>query len=342
MDVRRLRGVCGKVIRRLLSLRVAAAFERWHEYLRMGRLTASRLFQADLLLRRRYLTVVRLSFLEWHSHIKVIERLRTIGHIAFARCNHNLLLRVTWSWRWCVSYRQMGFEKMVMKRNQLQLLQAFKTMRAALKPKRSWLIERFQNHILLSNAFDAWSAASALSSSICSLVHRHYTFPFMAAWKQTTLMKRTIRRMFMRRSFLRWRALVYRRQWIRISSYALGCHSSSRFMKTYFDAWRDFKIRSRFEQKFHLRFIYSSWKRFSRLTACARLFINLLESKKKLKAFALWRSVVNAERLAPVIKIHAYAAAASRRATFSPSSPVQSLGVSPPVSSRTSQRSWRS
>ena len=31
MDVRRLRDVCGKVIRRLLSLRVAAAFERWRE-----------------------------------------------------------------------------------------------------------------------------------------------------------------------------------------------------------------------------------------------------------------------------------------------------------------------
>jgi len=61
------------------------------------------------------------------------------------------------------------------------------------------------------------------------------------------------------------------------------------------------------------------------------------------QAFHVWRSAVNAVRLAPVRKLHTYALAASRRAIMSQSSTVQSVGGTlPSGTSRVSQIPWRS
>ena len=109
--MRRLRGVCSKVVRRMLSLRYSFLFEIWRQFLQTRRLWTSRLFEADRVLRRHYFVMLRSSFLNWFQYIKFIYRIRTIGNIVFSRYRHDILLNSIWSWRWSISYRQLGLEK---------------------------------------------------------------------------------------------------------------------------------------------------------------------------------------------------------------------------------------
>ena len=341
-----MRGVCGKVIRRLLSLRLAAAFEAWQEFIENSRRWVSRCF-AEQVSRQHDLSTQQVVLSHWFRYVMDIKRLRSIGQIIISRNFHVLLLRVIWSWRWSISYRQLGLEKMASRRMKSQITRAFKTMRAAVAPNRSWLMDRFQNHILLSAVFDSWAASSAFSVSVCALIHRHYTFPVIVAWRRVALNNISYRKMFKRRIMQRWRALMRRRNWIRIAASALRRHSSHRCFRSAFNAWRGYILHTRFDEKFHLRFAFSSWSNRARVLAWVKLFRDQLLSRKNLRVFKAWRRVADAARLAPILKLHTYASAASRRAVFSaPSSPQspqsQPVVAAPAETSRASHIPWRS
>ena len=344
--MRRMRGVCGKVIRRLLSLRLAVAFEAWQSFIIDSRWWALRC-SAEQVARQHYLSTQHVVLLNWFHCVKGIERLRSIGQIIVSRNIHYLLLRVLWSWRWSISYRQLGLERMSSRRMKFQLAQAFKLMHAAVPPNRSWLMDRFQNHILLSTVFDSWAAASVLSSSVCALVHRHYTFPVLVAWRHVALINIRCRRIFKRRVLMRWQSLVQRRNWIRVAASALVRHSLCSRLQLTFNAWRGYIVHTRFDELFHLRCVFSSWYHRARVLALVNLLGDQLVSRKIQHSFMAWRSVVDAARLAPILKLHTYAAAASRRAVFgapaSPQSPrSQPIVASTTDISRSPSIPWRS
>jgi hypothetical protein len=342
-EMRRLRGVCSKVVRRMLSLRYSFSFKSWRQFLLARRLWTSRLFEADRVLRRRYFVMLRSSFLNWFHYIKFVYRIRTIGKIVFSRYRHDILLNSVWSWRWSISYRQLGLEKMQAHRIKSQLSKAFKIMRLSVNPSRSWLMDRFQTHISMSRVFDAWAAASSLSYSNYALAHRHYWSPFLIAWRQETSISVHSRNLVMRRSLKIWQALVQQRRWISISSLAFNQISFKRLIRTVFKVWCACRLQTRLAKNFHLRFVVMSWHCYARLIIGARLFTSHLKTRKMHQALHVWRSAVNAVRLAPVRKLHAYALAASRRAIMSQSSTVQSVGGTlPSGTSRASQIPWRS
>jgi hypothetical protein len=94
-----------------------------------------------------------------------------------------------------------------------------------------------------------------------------------------------------------------------------------------------------------LRCVVISWHYQARLMMTARLFTSKFETRKMRQTFQFWRSTVNAVRLAPILKLHTYALAASRRAAMSQSRAVQSTAVAATLSSPTSRPSqipWRS
>jgi hypothetical protein len=290
-------------------------------------------------LQRRLVFVIRNATMLWHSHVNMIKTLRSIGQIVHARSIHNLLLRMIWSWRWNISYRQLGLEKIATRRVKLQLFQAFSTMRAAVRPSRSWLMDRYQSHILLSNVLVQWAAVSTLSTTICALVHRHYTFPYIIAWKRVSKRSTLIRRMLMRRSYSRWLTLVTRCHFIRVSAHALCRHSSARSLGAAFHAWRGRRMQERVEEQPQLRLAVLTWLRRTRTTVRAKALYKRLKYRDMQKAFKLWRALAESVRLAPVIKAYTYAAAASRRAAINmaPSFPALSPG-----SSRAAHIPWRS
>jgi hypothetical protein len=296
LETRRLRGVCGKVIRRLLSLRASSAFHSWLKYRKLIRHWTACCSEAERILYRFRMKIMRSFLSHWFRFIKKVERLRTVGQIVFCRYRHDILLSVLWSWRWSFSYRQLALEKLASRRIKTQQAHVFKVMQANMKPSRSWLMDRFQNHILVSRVFDAWAAAFFLSSSICALIHRHYTFPAFVAWKGLCSIIRKIRKLFMNRTLARWRALVNHRHWIRVSFSALLRHSLQRCVKTAFDKWRYFGV----GLNFHLKFATLFWRRHTRISVGVRMFTNILKSQKMIKIFKAWKGLVDAAQFAPV------------------------------------------
>lgn len=207
-----------------------------------------------------------------------------------------------------------------------QLSKAFKIMRSSVKPSRLWLMDRFQTHISMSKVFDAWAAAASLSYSNYALAHRHYWSPFLIAWRQETSISVHSRNLVMRRSLKIWQALVQHRRWISVSSFALNQISFKRLIGTVFRVWYACRLQTRLAKNFHLRCVVKSWHCYARLIISARFFTSHFETRKMHQAFHVWRSAVNAVRLAPAIKLHTYALAASRRAMMSQSPTVQSVG----------------
>ena len=73
------------------------------------------------------------------------------------------------------------------------------------------------------------------------------------------------------------------------------------------------------------------------------MFTTILKCQKMRNIFKAWKVVVDATRFAPVFKVHAYAAAASRRSAtnVSPAS-LPSQAASPSYKSGAPQIPWRS